>query len=176
MKLIFISGLPGVGKLTVAKELSALTGFRLFHNHLTVDLLLSVFDFGAPPFIELREKIWLSVFHEAGSAGVPGLIFTFNAENSVRQSFIENTIQTINAAGGSVAFIELVCSDAELERRMGAPSRHAFTKMTSWQQFLSLRAAGVFDKPVLPAPHLRLDVENFPPAEAARKMAQACGL
>ncbi|MBA3354768.1 MAG: AAA family ATPase [Pyrinomonadaceae bacterium] len=77
MKLIFLHGLPGVGKLTVARELVALTGFKLFHNHLTVDLVTSVFDFGSQPFIELREKIWLEVFREAVEADLTGLIFTF---------------------------------------------------------------------------------------------------
>ena len=76
MKLIFIYGLPATGKLTVAMELAAMTGFRLFHNHLVVDLLLSVFDFGSPPFVELREDIWLSVFDQACRNQVPGLIFT----------------------------------------------------------------------------------------------------
>ena len=65
MKLIFIYGLPATGKLTVAVELAAMTGYKLFHNHLVVDLLLSVFDFGSPPFVELREDIWLSVFEQA---------------------------------------------------------------------------------------------------------------
>ena len=32
MKLVFIYGPPAVGKLTVAKELAALTGFKVFHN------------------------------------------------------------------------------------------------------------------------------------------------
>jgi broad-specificity NMP kinase len=46
MRLIFLYGLPGVGKLTVARELAEFTGFKVFHNHLTVDLVGSVFDFG----------------------------------------------------------------------------------------------------------------------------------
>jgi tRNA uridine 5-carbamoylmethylation protein Kti12 len=49
MKLVFLHGAPAVGKLTVARELSALTGFRLFHNHLTVDLATSLFTFGSEP-------------------------------------------------------------------------------------------------------------------------------
>ena len=47
MRLIFIYGLPAVGKLTVAKELAAKTGYKLFHNHLVVDLLISTFELGA---------------------------------------------------------------------------------------------------------------------------------
>ncbi len=65
MKLIFLHGMPGVGKLTVATELAKLTGFKLFHNHLTVDLVTSLFEFGSQPFIELRERIWLDTFAQA---------------------------------------------------------------------------------------------------------------
>src|SRR5712664_1427209 len=77
MKLIFLYGLPGVGKLTVACELETLTGFRVFHNHLAVDLLESVFEFGSQPFVELREMIWLAVFSQAAESKLAGLIFTF---------------------------------------------------------------------------------------------------
>ncbi|MBD0327065.1 MAG: AAA family ATPase, partial [Pyrinomonadaceae bacterium] len=49
MKLIFLHGLPGVGKLTVARELAKLTGFKVFHNHLAVDLVESLFEFGSQP-------------------------------------------------------------------------------------------------------------------------------
>jgi hypothetical protein len=51
MKLIFIYGLRATGKLTVAQELATLTDYKLFHNHLAVDLLLSIFEFGSSPFI-----------------------------------------------------------------------------------------------------------------------------
>ena len=50
MNLVFIYGPPGVGKLTVAKELAGLTGYKLFHNHLSIDWVLPVFDFGSDPF------------------------------------------------------------------------------------------------------------------------------
>lgn len=45
MKLIFIYGQPAVGKLTVAKELEKITGYKILHNHLFVDLVRSVFEF-----------------------------------------------------------------------------------------------------------------------------------
>src|SRR2546423_12238672 len=138
MELVFISGLPGVGKLTVAKELSALTGFRLFHNHLTVDLLLSVFEFGSAPFVELRELIWLSVFERACRADMRGLIFTFNAENSVRQSFITETQAIVARNAGKIHFVEFVCDDEELERRMDTPARRQYRKHTSWPQYLQM--------------------------------------
>ena len=97
MKLVFIHGAPAVGKLTVARELAALTGFRLFHNHLTVDLVSSLFPFGSEPFVVLREKIWLAAFAEAVRNNV-SLIFTFNPERTVRESFIQDTIELVEGA------------------------------------------------------------------------------
>jgi hypothetical protein len=176
MKLIFLSGLPGVGKLTVAKELSALTGFKLFHNHLTVDLLISIFEFGSLPFIELRESIWLSVFDHAARANLPGLIFTFNAENTVCQSFITDAQEMVSSHGGQVLFIELFCDEEVLEQRMDAPSRHEHKKLTSWKQFLDLKAAGVFSSPKLPAPLLSVDTGEAGPRRAALLIAKKCGL
>ena len=58
MKLVLIHGAPAVGKLSVARELAKLTGFRLFHNHLTVDLVSAVFPFGSQPFILARKQVW----------------------------------------------------------------------------------------------------------------------
>jgi tRNA uridine 5-carbamoylmethylation protein Kti12 len=86
MKLIFIYGLPATGKLTIAQELVAITGYKLFHNHLVVDLLQTVFEFGSPEFIALREEMWLSIFEQASRARLPGLIFTFAPPSSATRS------------------------------------------------------------------------------------------
>ncbi len=50
MKLIFVHGPAACGKLTIAKEVAPSTGLRLFHNHLTVDLVGSFFEFGSESF------------------------------------------------------------------------------------------------------------------------------
>jgi hypothetical protein len=101
MKLVFLHGAPAVGKLTLARELAALTDFRLFHNHLTVDLVTSLFPFGSEPFILLREQIWLAAFAAAARSNV-SLIFTFNPERTVRESFVQAAIDVVEASGGQV--------------------------------------------------------------------------
>ena len=38
--LCLVYGPPAVGKLTVAKEIAARTGYRLVHNHVSIDPVL----------------------------------------------------------------------------------------------------------------------------------------
>ena len=138
MKLVFLHGAPAVGKLTVARELARLTGFRLFHNHLTVDLVSSLFPFGSEPFVLLREQIWLAAFAEAARNNV-SLIFTFNPERTVRERFIQDTLDVVGSAGGEVVFVELTCTEEELERRIEDASRKEFGKLASIEQYRSLK-------------------------------------
>jgi hypothetical protein len=165
MRLIFIHGPPAVGKLTVARELAELTGLPLFHNHLAVDVLTPLFEFGSPSFVKLRELIWLSVFQEAAKNDV-SLIFTFAPERTVRPSFIQDTITTIEARGGVVHFVRLTCAAGEIEQRLATPSRAEFGKLQSLDQYQALTRAGAFDYPEVPAV-LTIDTGAVSPREAA---------
>jgi hypothetical protein len=176
MKLIFIYGLPATGKLTVAQELVAITGYKLFHNHLVVDTLLSVFEFGSPEFVELREEFWLSIFDKACRSQLPGLIFTFAPEATVRPEFIGKTIGTVEAAGGEVDFIELTCPLPELKRRMGGLSRLQYKKLTSVPLFEQLHEEGSFDASYMPKPRLSICTSDNQPARAALKIARELDL
>ena len=73
MRLVFIYGPPGAGKLTVARELAALTGLKLFHNHLTVDLVSSVFPRGHPSFGPLITCFRREIFAESLTLDVTNL-------------------------------------------------------------------------------------------------------
>lgn len=170
MRLIFLHGAPAVGKLTVASELAALTGFRLFHNHLTVDLVSSLFPFGSEPFIILREQIWLAAFAQAAQQNV-SLIFTFNPEATVRHRFIQEAIDLVGSEGGKIIFAELTCDEVELERRIGDASRKEFGKLASVEQYRSLKQAGAFHFPKLPN-GIFLDTANQSPADTARLIGE----
>jgi hypothetical protein len=166
MILIFIHGAPAVGKLTVARELARLTGFPLFHNHLTVDLVSSLFAFGTAPFISLREEIWLAAFAEAARSDL-SLIFTFNPERTVNEEFIQKTTDVVEALGGRIVFVELTCSQDELEQRLEQPSRKEFGKLASLEQYRSLKNDGAFEFPKLPS-ELSIDTTNQSPAATAQ--------
>ena len=173
MKLIFLYGLPATGKHTVARELAAITGIKLFHNHLVVDLLLSVFDFGTEPFVALREDIWLSIFEAGRRRRIPALIFTFNPENTVSPAFIPNVIEALAQTGSEAVFVELRCPLNELRSRMDNPSRQKFRKLTSVPLFEQLHADGVFDASHMPTPHLAIDTSTCTPAQATAQIVKA---
>jgi predicted kinase len=171
LRLIFLHGLPGVGKLTVARELAKLTGFKVFHNHLTVDLVGSVFEFGSLPFVELREKVWLLVFSQALAANLDGLIFTFAFDSTVSRDFIKNTQKLIEDGGGEVLFVELRCSPEVLESRIEEKSRRQFGKLSSVAQFRELKASGAFVDPGIPERRLVVDTTDISAIDAARLIA-----
>ena len=176
MKLIFLHGMPGVGKLTVATELTNLTGFRLFHNHLTVDLVLSLFEFGSQPFVELRERIWLDSLSQACDAKLAGLIFTFTFEKSVRDEFVPNVVKLVESRGGEVDFVNLYCDSAELEKRLTNPAREKFGKLTSLKLFRELNSKGTFDTPNNVPKRIKIDTTNITPHDAARAIATELNL
>jgi len=175
MRLIFLYGLPGVGKLTVARELAELTGFKVFHNHLTVDLVGSVFDFGSEPFVELREMIWLEVFKRSVAENLNGLIFTFAFDRTVRGDFVEKARDVVESVGGEILFVELCCSTEELEIRIEHPSRQRFGKLSSAVTFRELQASGAFVDPGLPKNHLIVDTTMLSASDSASFIATKLG-
>jgi chloramphenicol 3-O-phosphotransferase len=171
MKLLFLHGPAAAGKLTIGRALHELTGFRLFHNHLVVDTLLSVFQFGTPSFIRLREQMWLSVFEAAAQDGV-SLVFTFAPEPTVKPKFIDAAVRGVEKAGGQVCFVELTCPVEELERRMEEPSRAQFLKLRSVATFRELMQKGADQFPSLPSSGLSIDTSAVAPIEAARRICE----
>jgi hypothetical protein len=167
--LVFLHGLPGSGKLTVGRELQSITGFRLFHNHLAVDLLESVFEFGSVPFVRLREQLWLSTFREAARNDV-SLIFTFAPERTVRASFPAAAESAVRSEGGRVLFVSLRCAESELERRLSDPARSSFGKLHSAKQYRELRDSGAFEFPPLRG-DLVVDTDALSPLQAAKKVS-----
>lgn len=172
MKLVFIYGQAGVGKLTVGKELAARTGFALFHNHLVVDAVGSVFPFGTEAFVKLRERWWLDMVAEAVALN-RSLIFTFAPEPTVAANFPERVRALVEAGGSKIYFIRLTLDHEEQERRIAAPSRGEFGKMMSADLLRSLRPQFEAAMAVMPAPLLSIDTELIDPVAAADAIEQA---
>ena len=171
-QVIFLFGRPGVGKLTVGELLAVETGYRLLHNHAVVDLVTSLFSFGSPPFVALREKMWLVAIDASLAARQSGVIMTFAPESTVTDDFIPALQKRVIQRGAQLRFIELRCSDAELETRLTQDSRERFGKLRDVYQFRKLDKAGAFDRPQMPEAELVVDTTNTQPLESARAIAK----
>ena len=128
MRLIFIYGAPAVGKLTVAKELSKITGYKLFHNHLTLDLVETIFNSNEAGFWELVNKLRLKVFEITTRSKLKGLIFTYGDIASDNFSFVKKVIKIIEKNKGKIYIVYLFCNEKELFKRVTNSSRKKFEK------------------------------------------------
>jgi hypothetical protein len=174
MQFILLYGRPAVGKLTVAHALAQLTGYRVFDNHLVVDAVLAVYDFGSPQFVALRDAMWRTAFATiAREKMVPGLIFTFNPENSVPQAFLDDLFAIFAAAKIETRCIELICPEQIIEARLGGADRQQKRKLIDPDLYRRLRAAGAFDTPVMMPDHLVIDTSRHSAAEAATLIAKS---
>lgn len=123
MKLIIIFGPPAVGKMTVGKALSRLTNLKLFHNHMSIELVHNFFDFGHPQFRKLDKEIRFSIFREVAKSNLDGLIFTFvwAIDQTADRDYIDSIISIFRRENSVIYFVELKASKSErLVRNRGA--------------------------------------------------------
>ena len=115
--LVWLCGPPAVGKMAVGLELSQLTGIPLFHNHVSIEAVLPVFEYGTPPFNRLVGAFRDQMFVEAAASDLPGLIFTmmwaFDLPSDLQ--FVEKQKSVFESRGGRTVFVEL---QADLETRI----------------------------------------------------------
>jgi hypothetical protein len=125
--LLFLYGPPAAGKLTVAKAVARRSPFRVLHNHVTIDAVSAVFDFGTPPFWEAVEHLRRYLVDSAAREGVD-LIYTF-VYVPTDQAHVERIVHPFEACGGRVVFVQLIAPPDELRRRVSDPSRSAHGKI-----------------------------------------------
>jgi len=125
MKLIFLYGNPGVGKLTTAQSLERLTGYSVMHNHLALDFVHSVIPRENKLSKYLSRKFRLELLHEAAKEKIKGTIFTFVGNDGV-EGFVQDAINVVEDEGASVYFVHLFCDINENARRVESPDRKNF--------------------------------------------------
>ena len=125
MHLLNVIGPPAAGKMTVGRAVCELTGFRLFHNHLSIEPLLGVFEFGSPSFNRLNSMIRRDVITEAVAVDLPGLVFTytwdFDDPGELHQ--VEYLIEPVVRAGWRIDFVELYAAQQVRLAREGGADR-----------------------------------------------------
>ncbi len=126
MKSVFIYGPPAAGKLTVANELSRLTGLGVFLNHEVIALLSPLFPYDSIGLSAVRKRVSrdvrLKIFGEAIAAKVD-FITTFGMSGPQYFDFFREINQTFEKAGRSILFVQLTASKQALISRVSSASR-----------------------------------------------------
>ena len=116
MKLMFLIGNSAAGKMTVGQELTKITPFRLFHNHMMIEPVIEIFGgFNGHVIQQLREVI----FHEFVKSDNDGMIFTFMWAFDMPSDweYINHVTDIFREQGGEIYYVELIASqEVRLQR------------------------------------------------------------
>ena len=182
MTFLILFGPPAVGKMSVGKALAEQTDLKLFHNHMSIELVLNFFDFGEGGFEKLNKGIREMILREISESDLKGVIFTFvwALDDEEDKEYLDDFIAIYEAKGADIFFVEL---EAELETRL-IRNRHplrlaekaskrdlerserALLKHEEQYRFNSL--PGEFEG----KKYLRINNNDLSPEEAAARIAQ----
>ncbi len=185
--LVIILGPHAVGKMTVGQELAKMTGLRLFHNHMSIEPALKLFNFHDKEFKVLNETIRETVFKLFAEGDFPGLIFTCMCAFDLQSEFdyLNKIIGQFRANGANCYVVEL-CADFE-ERLIRNKSENRLLHKESKRNLEFSEAEmrrtsekyrlNSYDGEDLPFEHyLKIDNTTLAPEETARMIREHFGI
>ena len=115
MKFAIIFGPLAVGKMTVGQELEKITGLKLFHNHMTIEMVLPFFDRKSQSFKKLINSFRLQMFEEVAKSDLDGLIFTYvwQLDQESDNNFIGSIVDIFEKENAAIYYIELEANAKE---------------------------------------------------------------
>lgn len=117
MKLVLLFGPQAVGKMTVGHELEKVTKLKLFHNHMTIDLVTPFFEYGSEDGRRLVNLFRSEIFQTYAKSDQYGMIFTYVWAFNYKEDweFVEGVCQVFEKEGAEIYFVEL---ESDLETRL----------------------------------------------------------
>ena len=181
MSLVIIFGLPAVGKATVGRALAERTDYKLLHNHMTVDLVGGIFEFGTAPFRTLVREFRQRVVEESAREGI-GLILTmaWSLDDDADAALVADYDEAAAAFGQPVYLVELAAPFGLREVRNRLPDRLANKRLVLDDALLAEidgqhrlnSAPGEFSS----RDHVLIDTEALQPDQAAERVVESFGL
>lgn len=110
---VIILGPHAVGKMTVGQELAKITGLRLFHNHMSIELVRKLFASNEmEEFNSLNRAIRQKVFDLFAKGNLPGLIFTYMCafDQQEELDYLMGLSELFKSNGAKCCVVEL-CAD-----------------------------------------------------------------
>lgn len=185
--LVVILGPHAVGKMTVGQELAKITGLRLFHNHMSIELTRKLFRYTEKEWGVLNNAIRQTVFELFAKGDFPGLIFTlmFDFDLPSEYEYMQNLTDLFRSNGANCYVVEL-CADFD-ERLIRNRSENRLLHKESkrdveWSEAEMRRTSRLhrlnsYDGEALPFEnYLKIDNTHLAPDEVARMIKEHFGL
>ncbi|HSG45806.1 MAG TPA: AAA family ATPase [Anaerolineales bacterium] len=185
MNFVVIFGPPAVGKMTVGYELAKLTGMPVFHNHMTIDLVLEFFPYGHDRFHTLVSEFRQRIFEEVAAEKGAGMIFTYvwalDQEDDKLQ--LDSYCEIFKKQGCNVFFVEL---EAALEERLERNKGKFRLQKKSSKRDIARSEANLLDTEKIytmnskddffyKENYVKINNTDISPEETARQIADAFG-
>jgi hypothetical protein len=124
MKFVLIFGPQAVGKMTVGHELEMISDLKLFHNHMTIELLAPYFGFSHEMW-GLSEKFRQDIFEATAASNMYGMIFTYVWGFDLQSDwdYVDKICEIFEDQGADVYFVELEADLGERIERNKTPHR-----------------------------------------------------
>ena len=175
--LIHINGFPGVGKLTVARELEKLTAGRLIGNHAIINLAYLATDHGTPEYFNLHKNLTVALYDSLTRSQIlTPLIFTnaLAAELPEDIDRFEQARTLANARKEAFVPVLLTCDLAENKSRLSQPDRAERQKLTRPDVLEDIFAKYTAYHPAGDPNGLHLDTTMSTPLETAVIIKHHC--
>lgn len=131
MKLVIIFGPHAVGKMTVGQELEKLTGLKLFHNHMTIDIVSDLFKNMPEEKNRLINLFRKEIFQSFSKSEEYGMIFTYMWALDALEDwdYINEVEEIFTSRGAEVYYVELT-ADYELRLERNKTENRLLNKPT----------------------------------------------
>lgn len=186
MKLVVIIGPHAVGKMTVGQELAKMTGLKLFHNHMTIDIVSELFREMPGERNRLTTLFREEIFEAYSKSNEYGLIFTFMWAFDSKEDwdYMEHVEKMFIDRGAEVYYVELEADyDKRIERNktenrlLNKPTKRDIEWSESLFKMLENQyRLNSVEGEVTKEHYLRIDNTNLAPDFVAKRIKDKFGL
>ena len=177
--VIYLIGIPGVGKYTTAKAIARATGAKIIDSHLVNNPIFTIVGYDGTDKIPIKKEAWKSVekirkavldFVRDHADAQSSFIFTNVLHNSPGDRRLFRRIEAIaKHRGATFVPVWVTCDVAELRKRKNRPDRSErmkdvdLTNIPFWTE--------EFEQLAIKHSHeLHLDTTRSKPDETARRI------
>jgi len=187
MKCVIILGPHAVGKMTVGQELASITGLKLFHNHMTIELVRNFFSVhGSAEGRRLNSLFRQEIFEAVANSDLPGLIFTymFDFDDPSEYEYINSIIRLFESHNAETCVVELYADfiirierNKTENRLLNKPSKRDIQKSEElFHNLESKHRLNSNDDEVPFHNYLKINNTNLMPNEVAMKIKELFAL